>query len=97
MGRAKNLIGAAILAASWSTSISVQASESFGAIEIRLVVPGLSGDGLKLTEDGSNDVVEVTRTPLLATTDFAGTGKVEWTEGRPGFSVKLTPAGPKAY
>jgi preprotein translocase subunit SecD len=70
-------------------SFDAIAAPAFDAIEIRLVGKG----GPELTVDGTERVVEVGATPILAAKDFRSAGDVVWVEGQPGFEVTLTEAG----
>lgn len=65
-------------------------------IEIRLVAQQ-AGNGPKLAVEGSDRTLEVEAGTLLGPADFAGVGQVEWVEGKPGFTVALTPAGARKY
>jgi len=73
-----------------------QATSGFAPIEIRLVAQE-PGRGRALPVAGSGGTIEVERETLLGPADFAGVGEVEWTEGKPGFNVALTPAGAQKY
>ena len=79
--------------AGWS--LMANAASSFGAIEIRLVDDAPASDAPRLKLEGSQDIVAVSREPLLTSADFLDVGDVAWIEGRPGFHVILTPAGAK--
>lgn len=76
--------------------VPARAGPQFGAIEIRLVAEQ-PGTGPVLAVEGGDRVVEVGPDTLLGPGDFVSVGKVEWTEGKPGFDVALSEAGAGKY
>lgn len=74
----------------------LQAKSGFEPIEIRLVVQK-PGGGTEVVVEGSGKTLAVEPRTLLGPSDFVDVGEVEWTEGKPGFNVALTPAGAKKY
>lgn len=73
-----------------------QATSEFQPIEIRLVVQE-PGGGPAVVVEGGDGTLEVEPETLLGPSDFVSVGEVEWTEGKPGFNVALTPAGAEKY
>jgi len=72
------------------------ATAGFHAIEIRLVAQE-AGGGPAVVVDGGDRTLEVEPKTLLGPSDFVSVGEVEWTEGKPGFNVALSPAGAEKY
>jgi preprotein translocase subunit SecD len=75
-----------------SGAVPAWAVSGFAPIEIRLVADK-PGDGQALVVEGSDKTLAVEPGTLLGPSDFMSVGEVEWTDGKPGFNVGLTPAG----
>lgn len=73
-----------------------EATSGLDLIEIRLVAQE-PGGGPALVVEGGDRTLEVEPETLLGPSDFVSVGEVEWTEGKPGFNVALTPAGAGKY
>lgn len=90
-------LGAIAVAAAFAAGIgSSGASPRFELIEVRLVSQD-AGEGVQLPVNGTDGQVAVEDETLLGTSDFVSVGDVEWTEGKPGFNVGLTPGGADKY
>ncbi|MGO7543268.1 hypothetical protein ACC680_32435 [Rhizobium ruizarguesonis] len=79
-----------------AAAVPLQATSGFKPIEIRLVAQEPRG-GPAVVVDGGEKTLEVEPEVLLGPSDFVSVGEVEWTEGKPGFNVELTPAGAEKY
>ena len=91
--RRAGFLGIVIVFAALLSGVATALAASAPApIEIRLVAQA-SGHGPVLPVEGSDRTLAVEPETLLGPSDFAGVGAVEWTEGKPGFNVALTPAG----
>lgn len=72
---------------------AISANTAFDVIEVRLVDNDPNVQGPQLLLEGTQQIVEVSSAPLLSAHDFIEAGDIDWTEGKPGFLVQLTPAG----
>lgn len=72
------------------------ANPAFAPIEIRLVAQK-PARGAAVAVPSGERMLEVELETLLGPADFVAVGDVEWVEGKPGFTVRLTADGAKKY
>ena len=80
-----------------AAAMPLQATSRFKVIEIRLVAQEPKGGPAVVVDDGGEKTLEVEPEVLLGPSDFVSVGDIEWTDGKPGFNVELTPAGSEKY